>query len=460
MKKFSIQPSLNLSKNLFGDPKNRGIEFIKLGRLSESGPIKDIFFDVSGERVVGIFGKRGSGKSFTLASFIEGFFTKDGESDIGKINQDRAGIIFDPLNIFWSLKNTIKLDDQNPYLKEQTILLKKWKIKPTDLNVSIFIPTGTRLKTTPKEYKEFSLDVSSLVAEDWASLFDLDLYLDRIGQLLNDLWYKLVVEGWEGNGENIGPNPDYSIQDLLNCLQNDSEIQRYYNRETIRALYQRINSFKNNPLFSSTGTKLQDLLIKGHLSVLELNLLDDNLRSVLTAVLMRKILRERSKASELEKQLKLNSNLTEEERKRISEVLRNSVPHTWVFIDEAQILLPSEKKIKSSEIIVKFVKEGRNYGLSLGFTSQQPSAIDNRVMSQLDTLMIHKLTVKGDIEFIDKNLKTNNPISIKYGNRDLDFIELIRSLDCGQAIISNTETERNFVIEVRPRITAHGGIEG
>jgi hypothetical protein len=72
-------------------------------------------------------------------------------------------------------------------------------------------------------------------------------------------------------------------------------------------------------------------------------------------------------------------------------------------------------------------------------------------------LLVHKLTVQGDIDYIRKNIKSNLPEEVKYGNAILGFDELIRSLDVGQALVSNTETDRAFIMDVRPRISVHGG---
>jgi DNA helicase HerA-like ATPase len=106
---------------------------------------------------------------------------------------------------------------------------------------------------------------------------------------------------------------------------------------------------------------------------------------------------------------------------------------------------------------VKYVREGRNYGLSFVVATQQPTAIDPRILAQVDTLVVHKLTVQGDIDYIRKNIKSNLPEEVKYSNTVLGFDELIRSLDVGQALVSNTETDRAFIMDVRPRISVHGG---
>ena len=109
-----------------------------------------------------------------------------------------------------------------------------------------------------------------------------------------------------------------------------------------------------------------------------------------------------------------------------------TVPQTWVAIDEAQNILPSERRTSATDVIVKYVREGRNYGLSFVVATQQPAAIDARILAQVDTLLVHKLTVQGDIDYVRKNLKSNLPDEVKYGNSMLGFDQLIRSLDVGR----------------------------
>ncbi len=44
-----------------------------------------------------------------------------------------------------------------------------------------------------------------------------------------------------------------------------------------------------------------------------------------------------------------------------------------------------------------------------------------------------------------------------HGGKVLEFDELLRSLEIGQALVSNTETERSAILDIRPRISVHGG---
>jgi DNA helicase HerA-like ATPase len=137
--------------------------------------------------------------------------------------------------------------------------------------------------------------------------------------------------------------------------------------------------------------------------------------------------------------------------------LAEAVPPTWVAIDEAQNILPSERATSATDVIVKFVREGRNYGLSFVVATQQPTSIDPRILAQVDTLIAHKLTVQGDIDYVKRNMKSNIPDEVKYADTALDLDGILRGLDIGQALVSNTETDRAFLLDIRPRVSVHGG---
>ena len=55
------------------------------------------------------------------------------------------------------------------------------------------------------------------------------------------------------------------------------------------------------------------------------------------------------------------------------------------------------------------------------------------------------------------NLKSAEPKEVKSGGALLDFMAWLRSLETGTALVTNTEYERSFAVEIRPRITPHGG---
>jgi DNA helicase HerA-like ATPase len=327
---------------------------------------------------------------------------------------------------------------------------------PPSTDVQVYVPRGFRSEAGP-QFTEFALPPSALAVDDWADLIEADLYSDRVGQLLFDVFAKVTADGWADGSLLRQPKADFEVADLLDCLRGDSEIQSYYSSETIRALAQRLRAVGALSFFGNPYTPLRTLLEAGRLSIVLLNRLPDTLRSVLVSVLMRRILADRSEASEYEKQLKFNPTLSVEQKQHILSRIEQLVPPTVVALDEAQNVLPSERATKATQTIIKYVREGRNHGLSFIFTTQQPSAIDARILAQVDTIIGHKLTIAADVRRFEDNLKSRNPDLVQLGGRSLEFAEWLRTLGQGQAIVSNTEEERTFAIDVRPRICIHGG---
>jgi hypothetical protein len=136
-----------------------------------------------------------------------------------------------------------------------------------------------------------------------------------------------------------------------------------------------------------------------------------------------------------------------------------SVPKTWVVIDEAQNVIPSERRTSASESLVKLVKEGRNFGLSFVVTTQQPKALDRSVMSQVETFVIHKLVSLADIDYVLENTKCPFPDRIKEDLRTLSAREVLLDVQRGQVIVSDASAPRAFAMQVRPRVSVHGGFE-
>ena len=102
-------------------------------------------------------------------------------------------------------------------------------------------------------------------------------------------------------------------------------------------------------------------------------------------------------------------------------------------------------------------------GLSAILATQQPSAIDKRILSQVETFVAHQLVTEPDIRAVRENLKSSLPDGIQYGKTDLEFSDLLRQLPPGVCMVSaadmNSTVRRAIIVGVRPRSTVHGGIE-
>lgn len=457
MKKFTVKPRLSPSHQIVGTADTTSESWVYLGRLAEAGPLTPIKYDLAHAHVMAVFGKRGSGKSYTLGSFLEGLCTRQPETSIGHNPRNWGVLLFDTLGIFQWVGIPITEDAAQDVVRQQYHVRRGWDIKTETLDVQVWIPQGTRTDSTPATHNEFAVRISDFSAADWGYLLGLDIYQDRMGQLLNDAYVKVTLEGWQDGTRRHPAVEAYGLDDLLACIKLDVELQASYQSETRRAVLQQLTTFRRNPLFQEQGTALRDFLQPGKLSVVVMNRMSDELRLVVITALIRRIIAARIEASEDEKHLKIRPDLTDEQREQIEANLAASIPPSWVVIDEAQNALPAERRTTATDMLIKFVREGRNYGLSFVVATQQPTAIDQRILSQVDTLIAHRLTVQTDIDYVRRNLKSNLPEEVVYANNKLSFDELMRSLDVGQALVSNSEADRSFILDVRPRISVHGG---
>ncbi len=451
----------NKSEVVFGDTRSRGTDLIYLGNLAEIGTqTRKVWMDVSGEQVVAIVGKRGSGKSYTLGTILEALSVKGENSAIAKVVDKRGILLIDTLDIFWPSKFVLSPEGP-PQIKQQYEVAKRWGLKPEQPNVSVWVPSGfERSGIDPEDFQKYQLGVSDFDAYDWASLLNVDLITEPRGQLLNEAYSK-VVGGAEESWESSSPK-EYSVQELVDCIENDPAISSDYTKETKRAVVQRLQAYANLSVISKKGTPLTDLIVPGKMSVLMVGRLNDDLRSVLTAVMLRKIFQARGKASFIRKRLKTDPTLTPQQKSNLESAISSSVPRCWVAIDEAQNVIPSDRKTSAQDVVIKLVKEGRNYGISFCLTTQQPSAIDTKVMSQVITFIVHQLAMKQDIEGVRNNLHSAELEKVVAKRTELDFPSLLRSLDPGQAVVSSDVVpgiNRSFVVNIRPRVSVHGGFE-
>jgi len=435
-------------------------EWVLLGRLAEVGPPKLVRLGLDYEHVLSIVGKRGSGKSFTLGSFLEGLCTTERETPLGLLEHRRAALLFDTLNIFQWMTAPVSAGETSVHVEAQNRELTKWNLSPVQLNVDLWVPAGYENRVTNRA-RPLRIRTRDMTAADWAALLGVDVVQDIMGQLVAHVIQNVTVRGWtHRDGTSISPQGDYGLQHVLDCLEQDSQLSVDFTPGSIRAVRQRLQAYADGQLFGETGTPLNELLVPGRLSVVLLSGIPDDERLALIYLLIRKLLQERAAASEAAKSQELGFADDPIDRARIAETLSSAPPKSWVIIDEAQNVFPSEKQTSASATLLKFVREGRNFGLSLAFTTQQPTAIDSRIMAQVDTFVVHTLTVDRDIAAVRSNLKAPEPSSIMLDGKAISFLDAIRRLNVGQAFVSAVDTERSIFVDIRPRVSVHGGFEG
>jgi len=392
---------------------------IFLGRkLSENHELKDdVYLDVNSPHMILIAGKRGTGKSHTLSAIMEG---------LGCLPEEARNIIslivVDTMGIFWSL--------QVPNLKEAREL-SHWGIEPRKFDIRVFYPEG--LRESYSKYSEyfhegFKIYPSELTLSDWMFLFNLKEIQAQISLLS-----KVLDEANEKFGK------FYAISDLIMLTEKESE------KDNIKeALLRKLQNAKSWGIFSNMGKTIEEIVKPGKVVVLDFSgagILPWNVRITLTAILIKKIYSKRSFARDVE----------EIQRIRKGKTSLEGVPLVWLFVDEAQLFVPNDSVTAASEPIIEWVKQGRRPGLSLVMATQQPGALDLKVLSQTDILIVHRITAGKDAEAIQSR------ISEIYGSKSISSYMQKLPKAPGYAIVIDDQTEGIVPIRIRPKQSYHAG---
>ena len=386
-----------------------------------------VWLDLAFPHVIGVFGTRGTGKSFDLGVIAESVAGLAGV--VSGRPPSTAVVIFDIQNQFWTL--ALQPDRGLPEDLQQLSDLKEWGLGRAGLSdVNLWLPAG--LQSTLPDTRIFRLSPDQLQESDWLAALELERY-SAMGQAL------LTLLNSEGSRQpsvlanRAIPSPG------LNAFQ----------QSTIDALRWRLLALADSSLIQEPGVDVRELLVPGRVSVLLLRELEDGLRALIAGVLMR-LFSARMGSFHLARRVN---------RRLGAESSEEDLPERlWTFIDEAHVIAPKLGSTAASTSVVDYVKRGRDAGLSIVFATQQPSAVDDRLMSQVDVTLTHSLGFDSDLQAAMSRMPTRTSITYERAGFPLPSLaDTIRSLDSGEAVVADAANGRIFLARIRPRLSAHGG---
>jgi hypothetical protein len=239
-------------------------------------------------------------------------------------------------------------------------------------------------------------------------------------------------EQGDRNAQSEIRNSQFSIRDIMAEVESDGKAAD----RTREALINRLDMADAWGVFAENAD-LESGLKEDHINVLDLSIIDPGLhglRNLILALLCRDLFARRIRARR------------EEELGLIPLERR-----IWLLIDEAHQFAPTGRSSIAKDVLIRWVKEGRQPGLSFVAVSQQPGAIDTDLLSQCDLLIVHKITAQEDLSAVSK-------LGQSYIRGDLKvYIKRIR--EPGEVIIVDDHEERLWMGHVRERETRHGGSE-
>ena len=433
--KFS---TTSTSSDLHIDPTNRAVMIGRvpadhladadgrelLGKVIESSSGHNIldygvWMDTTFPHVVGVFGTRGTGKSFTLGVMVENFAG----------HSDKATVVFDVQNQFWTMEYApdSSLEEDRTHLAS----LAAWDLDPTT-HKDIVQWSPCREDTLFPRARVFRLAPDQLNPHDWLSILNLERY-SPMGQALIELLRKATPSdaGQLARALEAGALPAYQ-------------------QATVDGLRWRLDSLHDIGLVGPTGLSVDELLVAGRTSVFLLRNLHSSLRALVVGVLSRLL---ESTMSQF------HQSLRSARRDHIALNAADLPRRLCVVLDEAHVIAPNADRTSANSALVDYAKRGRDAGLSLVFATQQPSAVDARLISQADLTVTHALNFDADIQAAisrmpsDASHRYTRPTS----QTSMPLASTIRSLSPGEAMIADSSSSRVFIQLTRPRLTAHGG---
>jgi DNA helicase HerA-like ATPase len=373
----------------------------------------DVYIDASSARSILACGKRGTGKSYTLGNVVEEIHTE---------TNDVVPLVIDPMGIYWTMAE--ENDDQQD-------LLWDWGITEQGYPVNLLVPGDPNKRYGEDIVREFQsrgidlnpllLNPSDMTPDGWCDLFDLN-----INKPMGITLYRAIRE------LNEDDSPFY-LHDIINKVEMDGSSSD----RTKEALLNRLEMARDWDIFADEYQDIWRTFDKNRINVLDMSVIDPGqygLRNLVVDVLGKELFRQRQDA-----------------RRREEMGLRAEIPKVWLFIDEAHNFVPSGSSSLAKDMLIRWVKEGRQPGLSIVVASQQPSAIDSEVLSQCDITLCHKITTKEDIRSLDKLSQDYMGSNLKTYVRQIDNV--------GEAVFVDDDEETVQMIKIRPRKSQHGGGE-
>lgn len=390
-----------------------------------------LWLDIDFPHVIYITGTRGSGKSFDLGVLIEGISALAEQSVVQHDVAPQCSILLDMQNQFWTLAYEPR--SAIPENAQQLEDLKAWKLAPNRLsNCQVYIPRSTDPFTNTEHV--FTLSASDVLAEEWCALIDQALYSPQ-GHVIATCVEQLADER-------------YSLLDMIRLIESDANLAGTA-EATRNAVIYKLRDIERTGLFSREGLDVQTLLEAGRCNIFMIRDLRNEDKAIVAAIIARQLFRimgqhhARRKVKAFFDEQGNDSNLPSK---------------VWLFIDEAHIVAPNDAPSPARNALVEYVKRGRDAGLSLVLATQQPSAIDDRILSQVNISFNHRLTFQSDISAAVNRVPTKTLSSLKVAGAPInDFGDMLRLMDAGECFIGDHSTSRAIISAIRPRITSHGG---
>jgi len=378
-----------------------------------------VLVDLAQPHLVLICGKRGYGKSYSMAVLLEEMARLPVE-----VKQRISVITIDTVGIFWSLKLP---------RREKLEQLADWDLRPGPTEVRVLVPAGKLDFYNSKKIPidgAFTLKASELDAVEWMALFRLT-WADKEGIL--------ITRAVETVKEQLGTY--YGIDDIIAAIKRDKGSEA----STRQAVINRLKAAKAWGLIEKKGTKISEIAKPGAITVIDVSAYRqaigmEGTKDIIVALLGKKLFEER-----------MLYRKEEEMRLVRGEKRESAMPIVWMFIDEAHMFMPKGEDNIALKVLLEWVRVGRQPGLSLVLATQRPEKLHPDAISQCDLFISHRMTSQPDIQAV-------SALRPSYMHQDFDRYYHEMPKGKGFALIVDDKTEKVLMLKVRPRFSWDAGV--
>jgi len=340
-----------------------------------------IYLDINSliQKHVSILSKTGGGKSYLTGVILEEL-----------LKHNVTAVVIDPHGEYSSIKSPSKNSEQ----------LKKYDLDPKgfDSDLLVFSPdTSVNKDSKPLKFTLFQMNSRELLT--LMNLADYRPYLVPLRKAIDRLKLSKI---------------EYGVEDIIRVLEEEEE------SATVNVLVNALTYLNEIGIFEKKGTKIDEIVQKGKLSIINLRGVPPDIQELVTQRLSFALF-------ELRK--------------------RDKIPPLMLVVEECHNFVPQQGKALSSKILRTIASEGRKFGLGLCLISQRPAKVDKNVLSQCNTQIILKVTNPNDLKAIGSSVE-----GLTKGS-----LEEIQRLPVGVALVMGGSLNMPLFVEIRPRQSKHGG---
>lgn len=236
--------------------------------------------------------------------------------------------------------------------------------------------------------------------------------------LPGEIQQMILLRSIENLRRRYGSN--YSLIQLIGEIKRyGEEIKQKRSAETTNL---RLKSLQNYGILGR-GMKPEAIVKPNTVTILSLPGVDDYMQQIVVSILARKLLRARE---------------------------MGYIPQFFMYVEEAYLYAPRAEAPPSKNALIKLVEQGRKFGIGVGISTQQPSNVTSKIISQCHLKVVLRLDTSSDLNYITPWLGPET----KY------YTNMLPSFPDGRAIVKAKGLRRPVIVNIRPRRSKHGGRTG